>query len=585
MPNVWGESTDAGNITVDGVSNYTGDVCLGGDSTCVGDTYIQAEGNKRIKVTSTETEVTGNLLTTGIIYTSSIENVSGTLDLGSNSTDFVNIGTEADTISLGNLANTINVNGLLEAKNGAYVTGDLATTNDLLFEGVTGGDIVIPDNQATSLEIKDAGGDSYMTIDTTTGGKKVQVAQTLDVNGKLTVANGSGGCCQLVLDAPVFANSWTWDSTAVSTKLKFSIDDRLVYSLPKGTPVLPLGPLGFRTTETFDVGDTVEISFLYLTSSINHYFGVVDSSWGAAENNITSATYYLASYSSSFSPPNIFFQFHETGQAAVAASNPDLVGRYACNKVVYDAGTLLFYDDDVLIDSHTAQNLPVSGSLRFFHSTATNGFFEATLLATSASISSNQSGIDIASSSRGIMSLTSSGINTYVPVQISESLTFNKPVGELYWNNNTEATDITAASTVYEVATSTGVGTCDFKNMFACQETLIAGTAYGQELKYTGEPTKLFHCGCSFSVIGGANSGLTYAFFLMKNGVEVSSSRVTMKLDSNNQNFSTALHGFVELATNDLLSIGVTQTSGSPGDITVDNANIFAVAFPNSTYT
>ena len=197
----------------------------------------------------------------------------------------------------------------------------------------------------------------------------------------------------------------------------------------------------------------------------------------------------------------------------------------------------------------------------------------------------------------GYLGSTNQGVATTDDVTFN-SVTFNKPLGELYWNGSTTSmsfVNATHGTNWYEAASaSTGgtAGTVTYKYNFALQTTDVSSTAVYPattsiyELKYTGTPTKLYHCGCSFTFISGGTN-IDWEFALGKNGVEQDSSKVHITADTKDRQYSSALHGYVELATNDRLCLMVRRGVNITTDenIIIEDFNLFAVAFPNTTYT
>lgn len=101
------------------------------------------------------------------------------------------------------------------------------------------------------------------------------------------------------------------------------------------------------------------------------------------------------------------------------------------------------------------------------------------------------------------------------------------------------------------------------------------GGANNGRLRYTGAQTRHFHVAASVSFGGGAND--TFTVMLAKGGVVVSTSTVAVrKMGAGGDVGSTALHGMVELATNEYLEVFVANTSDTD-DPTFYSVNLFAL--------
>lgn len=155
-------------------------------------------------------------------------------------------------------------------------------------------------------------------------------------------------------------------------------------------------------------------------------------------------------------------------------------------------------------------------------------------------------------------------------------------MGELNFNANATATVITTADTYTIVRPVTGTYS---------QTVQFSGSPGSNcRLKYTGTNTRMFHCGCTISVLGAASSDVV-EFVLVKNGTVngseeystgtiLSAGTVRFKLANAGDQASTAIHIMVELAQNDYLELFVKNVTDTD-DLTITNVNMFAMAVPD----
>jgi hypothetical protein len=128
-----------------------------------------------------------------------------------------------------------------------------------------------------------------------------------------------------------------------------------------------------------------------------------------------------------------------------------------------------------------------------------------------------------------------------------------------------------AVAGTYYVANSGGTTTLTMGDSF---DTPASG-----RLRYTGTKTIMAHCGATVSFTYNSTSQVIRAR-AAKNGTTIAASEIALKYGTSGDVVSTALHFMTELATNDYIELFVTDDLGTSKVVTVDKANIFAVAIP-----
>lgn len=101
------------------------------------------------------------------------------------------------------------------------------------------------------------------------------------------------------------------------------------------------------------------------------------------------------------------------------------------------------------------------------------------------------------------------------------------------------------------------------------------GGANDGRLRYTGRKTKLFHVACTISLAPSAAAD-TFVFGVAKGGTVIAASKVLYKVLNAGDTRSTALHVFVQLATNEYLELYVGNTTDAD-DLTIKSVNLFAM--------
>lgn len=171
---------------------------------------------------------------------------------------------------------------------------------------------------------------------------------------------------------------------------------------------------------------------------------------------------------------------------------------------------------------------------------------------------------------------------TYIPIlnnsgdTIKSELLPFMPMGEISTSDNAVVTVITTQSsgTLFDETTILSSLGHEFDQ------------PQNGRLRYIGEFTKNFHCGCTISIAGAGTNDIMRAY-LVKNGTvngnnEFTSGEILIagqverKLGGAGDAGSTAIHVFAQLATNDYLELAVANDSAS-ANLTLVNMNMFAV--------
>ena len=129
-----------------------------------------------------------------------------------------------------------------------------------------------------------------------------------------------------------------------------------------------------------------------------------------------------------------------------------------------------------------------------------------------------------------------------------------------------------AVAGTYYVANSGGTTTLTSGDGF---DTSASG-----RLRYIGTKTIMAHCGATVSFTYNSTSQVIRVRAAL-NGTTIAASEVALKYGTSGDEVSTALHFMTELATNDYLELFVTDDLGTSKVVTIDKANIFAIAVPN----
>lgn len=150
---------------------------------------------------------------------------------------------------------------------------------------------------------------------------------------------------------------------------------------------------------------------------------------------------------------------------------------------------------------------------------------------------------------------------------IGGSFSFNKPIGELYWDSNLTS----MSSSGVWVPVSGATSSADHLVKFTDAST--------NRLLYTGQRTLKFHCGASFSFAQVGGGTVNWTFALYKNGTRVGGS-LAQRQTTNNAYGSTAIHKIITLEYLDYIELWV-NGNGASNDIIVSQYNMFAIGLPN----
>jgi len=150
------------------------------------------------------------------------------------------------------------------------------------------------------------------------------------------------------------------------------------------------------------------------------------------------------------------------------------------------------------------------------------------------------------------------------------SLTFPKPFSEIYMEDNSTATLISNSNEWTKVL---GTTTANSKNQSFDNTT-------ANKMVYTGTMTKMFHCGATFSINPSSSADIEWSVGVSKNGVHLTGSKTLLHSITNGHHYSSAIHIFVELATNDYLELYV-QNNTNTSNVEFNDVNIFAMSLPN----
>lgn len=144
-----------------------------------------------------------------------------------------------------------------------------------------------------------------------------------------------------------------------------------------------------------------------------------------------------------------------------------------------------------------------------------------------------------------------------------------KPIGECYFEDNTTATASVLNNWVKIAGTT--IANADNHKF----------THTNNRLTYTGTRPRIFHCGATISVTSPSNSDYEWSLGISKNGVHVTGSKTRMHTVTLGDHYSTAIHSFVTLETNDYIEVEIMNNTGSI-NVEVEDLNLFAISFPNT---
>jgi hypothetical protein len=145
---------------------------------------------------------------------------------------------------------------------------------------------------------------------------------------------------------------------------------------------------------------------------------------------------------------------------------------------------------------------------------------------------------------------------TYIPAAV--------PMGELHYAS--AVTTLTTKDTWYKCGGTT---------------TLTVGERFdmpaNNRLRYTGWQSTMVHAGCTFSFTGNTNNQL-YEFVCYRNGVLIVGAEAELYHTTAADMDSSAIHFMAVANHNDYYELWVRNRTSNTTTITIDDANMFAVA-------
>ena len=379
----------------------------------------------------------------------------------------------------------------------------------------------------------------------------LSVVKDAYLSGTITVAKVAGNTSSTT--RMVFANSGTQTATANSTAI-----------------------VGLGVSQSFQTGgfSSVALKGAELVMSwggagtgTGHGIRAVVShgSGGSAMSALYGGEFSALSFLSSGSITDLFGVKSTVGALASTATITNLYGLYVDYQF---SGTITnaygVYVEDIVSASNNYALYTGAGLVRFGDDVSSTGRIttDDTTQATTTTDGSLQ---------------TDGGLSVVKDAVIGGTLTpvgrLELPMGEINYFNLTGTTiAIVSASTTgldntvkFGGATALTAGGYEFDN----------GGADNGRLRYTGATTRMFHVAGSVSFSGGNSD--TFTIMFAKNGTVVSTSSVAMrKMGTGGDVGSTAIHGFVTLATNDYLEVNFGNLTDAD-DPTVHSLNVFAM--------
>jgi uncharacterized protein (DUF302 family) len=260
-------------------------------------------------------------------------------------------------------------------------------------------------------------------------------------------------------------------------------------------------------------------------------------------------------------------------------ANTSALNSTAEDQIKIKAGVSEFtYDADGFVIANALDTIGVAeGSLRTLGGiTSTKNMYcgaNMYIVGDVPTVLSSTNATDSSSVSTGAIH-TDGGLGVAKDVHIGGSMYLQKSLCEVYVHNNITATPIADAN--WTVITADNLTTNSNTLNFTATNTLNK-----PRITYNGTRTTLFHAGCTFSVNPASSADIEWEVGLSKNGVDITSSHVLMHTVTNGYHYSSAVHAFVELATNDYVEIIVKNLTNTV-NIIFDNVNVFLVGMPNT---
>src|SRR3990167_298437 len=144
------------------------------------------------------------------------------------------------------------------------------------------------------------------------------------------------------------------------------------------------------------------------------------------------------------------------------------------------------------------------------------------------------------------------------------------PMGEISYFNTTgtavtiaEQSDGSTNMVVCAPVTALNSDSFEFDN----------GGSNNGRLRYTGRKTKLFHVACTISIASSGDADM-FVFGIAKGGTVVAATKILNKITTALDTQSTALHGYISLATNEYIELYVGNTTDGD-DLTIKSINLF----------
>jgi hypothetical protein len=392
-----------------------------------------------------------------------------------------------------------------------------------------------------------SGVEPEILTDSTRGAVTIKRGSAADANNLIELQNGAG--------TTTFAIDGNGDIPTIGTITNLRTDDDTI-TVGKNTVNSSL------FTVCVGNGSTIAAS-CDKSVAIGHNSGVVGAAGIAIGENSNAGLRGIAigllagDTSGSADSIAIGNRAGQTTQAAHCVA----IGEYAGNvnqgrgaiAIGTSAGVLDQHDDSIVINasySGEPANAKTTGSNQIRLTTRVG----ASIIATTTDFQYN-----------GNIVMTNAGA-----LNAPTDFTYEKGIGELYWEDNTTATVITLTNTWYKVL---GTSTANPDN--------TAFTHTNNRLTYTGTRTRIFHCGATIAIESPANTDIEWSFGIRKNGTHITGSKTRFHTVSLGDHYGTAIHVFAKLATNDYIELEL-QNNTNTTNVEVSDINMFILGLPNS---
>lgn len=148
---------------------------------------------------------------------------------------------------------------------------------------------------------------------------------------------------------------------------------------------------------------------------------------------------------------------------------------------------------------------------------------------------------------------------------------YNKAKAEMWMTENVVSTTISAVNVSAKIL---GTTTPNSENN--------GFTHTNNRLEYIGVRQRQFHAGGTISVVGPSGTDREWAISFAKNGVLVPGSTSRMHTVAPGDSYSTSIHSFISLNTNDYVELWLANDSDD-SDVVVQDMNVFMIGFPNDS--